>query len=115
MDFNGVASMRLFYSTSDLILNGQSYEDFPILLDSNMEIVTEVMDFLIYHCITRGRVESKHTWRSVGQSLYDYFLFLELHEKTWENVDFNNDHSILAAYRPKFGVIFTPYNLKNAT
>lgn len=39
--------MRLIFSTNDFKVLGGSYVDFPILLNSRMEIVDEVLFFLL--------------------------------------------------------------------
>jgi len=91
--------LNLIFSTDEFMLKGQAYAGFPILVDNKMNVVDQVLQFLIYHCITRGRVESKHTWKSHGQTMYDYFGFLELHELSWKHYNFDDGHSVLAAYR----------------
>lgn len=69
--------MRLVKSTADFVLHGHPYEDFPLILNSEMELLWEAHQFLIYLCLQRGRVESKNTWWRYGQDMYDYFGFLE--------------------------------------
>ena len=91
--------MRLIKATSDFKLHSQSYEGFPLIVDLEMELVEPVFQFLIYYCITRGRVESKHTWWSYGQAMYDYFGYLEAMNLDWKSGMANNHHSIVAAYR----------------
>jgi len=91
--------MRLIKATSDFKLQGKSYEDFPIIINSEMESITEVQQFLINHCITRGRVESKNTWWRYGQDMYDYFGYLEGRSLDWRSSMANTQHSIIAAYR----------------
>jgi len=91
--------MRLIKATKDFRLHGHSYEDFPLIVDSEMDLVREVHQFLIYFCITRGRVESKNTWWRYGQDLYDYFGYLEGRGLDWRSRLATSQHSVIAAYR----------------
>lgn len=91
--------MRLVFSTSDFKIHGLSYEKFPILLDSEMNIIEEVLLFLVQHCIKRGRIQSIKSWESYGQSMYDYFSFLEANSFDWRVDNKISHYSILAAYR----------------
>lgn len=75
--------MELFFATDDYKINGVSYEGFPILVDSNLDFVEEAHAFLFYECIKRGRVQSKKSWIVYGQSMYDYFGFLEANNLDW--------------------------------
>jgi len=91
--------MRLIKATEDFKLHGHSYEDFPLIVNSEMELVKEVHQFLIYFCIARGRVESKNTWWRYGQDMYDYFGYLEGSGLNWRSSLANTQHSVIAAYR----------------
>lgn len=91
--------MRLIKATSDFKLHNHSYDDFPLIVNSEMELVKEVNQFLIYFCITRGRVESKNTWWRYGQDLYDFFGYLEGNGLDWRSKMASTQHSIIAAYR----------------
>ena len=91
--------MRLVFSTSDFKIHGLSYEKFPILLDSEMNIIEEVLIFLVQHCIKRGRIQSIKSWEAYGQSMYDYFSFLEANSFDWRVDNKVSHYSILAAYR----------------
>ena len=91
--------MLLVKATEDFTLKGVAYPDFPLVLDECMNIVPEVLKFLIYQCITRGRVNSKHSWWCYGQAMYDYMGFLEAQELDWRSIEYDEEHSIIAAYR----------------
>ena len=91
--------MYLIPATNNFKILNNSYPEFPLILNSEMEIESVVHQFLIYYCIKRGRVNSTHTWRSYGQSMYDYFGFLEANKLSWKNFLYNSDHSTIAAYR----------------
>jgi integrase/recombinase XerD len=91
--------MRLIKATEDFKLHNHSYADFPLIVNSEMELVKEVHQFLIYYCITRGRVQSKNTWWRYGQDLYDYFGYLEGGGLNWRSGLANTQHSVIASYR----------------
>lgn len=91
--------MKLVFSTNKLKVGGRSYEGFPILLHSNMRTFTEGIDFLIYHCIKRGRVSSKRTWDTYGRDLYDFFAFVEANNLDWRLVENRFSSHILVVYR----------------
>jgi len=91
--------MRLIKATEDFKLHGQSYKDFPLIVNSEMELEREVHQFLIYFCITRGRVESKNTWWRYCQDMYDYFGYLEGNGLDWRTGLATTQHSVIAAYR----------------
>ena len=59
--------MRLIRASEDFKLHNQSYEGFPLLVDSDMELVRVAHKFLVYYCITRGRVQSRNSWWKYGQ------------------------------------------------
>lgn len=91
--------MLLLFSTDKFLINGITYSAFPILLDSKMRIVEPAHRFFLYQCIQRGRLNSKKSWKVIGQNIYDYFSFLESHDLEWDKFSYNQDHSIIAAYR----------------
>lgn len=91
--------MRLIKATDDFKLNNHPYPDFPLILDKEMELVWNAHQFLIYFCITRGRVESVNTWWRYGQDIYDYFAYLEALDLDWKASLANAQHSIIASYR----------------
>jgi len=91
--------MRLVFSDADLVLNGVSYSELPIILEDSGTVAKVATDFLIYYCIVRGRVESKNSWAVYGQAIYDYLSFLDSSGKCYSDFLFNKHHSIIAAYR----------------
>lgn len=91
--------MKLIKATKEFTLNGVPYEGFPLIVNSEMEIVGEALRFLIKQCITRGRVNSNRSWWRYGQDLYDYLGFLEANKLDWKQGLATSDHSIIAAYR----------------
>jgi integrase/recombinase XerD len=90
--------MRLIASTSELVMGGHPYPDFPILLWDTMESCAPANQFFRYYLL-RGAIGSKKSWASTGQALYDYFSFLQAHELLWDDVDRGEEKTLLAAYR----------------
>ncbi|MBD2860320.1 tyrosine-type recombinase/integrase [Spongiibacter sp. KMU-158] len=64
-----------------------------------MELVRVAHKFLVYYCITRGRVQSRNSWWKYGQDLYDYFGYLEAGGIDWRSSLATTQHSVIAAYR----------------
>lgn len=89
--------MRLIDSNHEFVVNGSPVEGFPILLSSAGDVHRPALNFLVYYCIQRGRVNSKKSWHRYGQDLYDFFSFIEAHSLEWR--DTNKHPSILATYR----------------
>jgi site-specific recombinase XerD len=91
--------MKLIRATDDFKILGEPYEDFPLIVNAEMELVRVVHVFLIHYCITRGRVNSKHSWWRYGQDMYDYFGFLESRNLDWRSSMATTQHSVIAVYR----------------
>jgi len=90
--------MELIWATSDYKINRQAYPGFPILLYDNMESCVEANEFLRYYLL-RGAIGSKNSWPSVGQTMYDYFSYLNAHELDWQQPRIGEEHGVVAAYR----------------
>lgn len=90
--------MELVWATEDLVIAGQPYPGFPILLWDSMESCVPVNQFF-RHYLLRGAIGSKRSWPSTGRALYDFFSFLQPHELDWRDVDRGEAKSLLAAYR----------------
>jgi len=90
--------MQLVLTNEDFVLKGVSYAGFPVVLNEAMEINTYVYEFLKYQLIIRGRVSSKESWKSYGQTMYDYFAYLEAIEEDFRDVK-KTDCAIVSAYR----------------
>lgn len=91
--------MKLIFSTDEFKIGSRSYEGFPILFHDNMEIFEEGLDFLIYHCIKRGRVASENSWVTYGRDFYDFFAFVDANNLDWRAVTNRTDSHILSIYR----------------
>ena len=91
--------MNLIFTTEDFKINEISYGGFPLVLDRDMNIQAEVFEFLIYECIIRGRVQSKASWAAYGQSMYDYFSYLEANKLPWDPNSTRLLTHCLTAYR----------------
>ncbi|MFB9146639.1 tyrosine-type recombinase/integrase [Halomonas alkalicola] len=90
--------MNLVWSTTDLVIGGHAYPEFPILLWDSMESCRPANLFLRYYLL-RGAVGSQKSWDPVGRALYDYFSFLQAHELEWDKCDRGEAKSLVAAYR----------------
>ncbi|MGQ7815349.1 tyrosine-type recombinase/integrase [Metapseudomonas furukawaii] len=90
--------MELVWATEDLVIAGQIYPGFPILLWDSMESCVPANQFF-RHYLLRGVIGSKRSWPSTGRALYDFFSFLQAHEMDWRDVDRGEAKSLVAAYR----------------
>ncbi len=90
--------MELVWSSDDLVIAGQPYTGFPILLWDSMESCVVANQFF-RHYLLRGAIGSKKSWPSTGRALYDFFSFLQAHELEWRDVDRGEAKSLVAAYR----------------
>ncbi len=91
--------MNLALSDDAFIISGLSYPGFPIVLDDNDRIVEPAHWFLLYECLQRGRIASKHTWARLGQTLYDFFGYLNGAGTAWDHFPLSGEISQLASYR----------------
>ena len=91
--------MRLHIATNRFIIGHTDYPGFPFLVDKHGKVVKPVLNFFVYYLIQRGRVQSKHSWKQYGQSLYDFFGFLEANELDWDEEAVDGMPSVVAAYR----------------
>lgn len=90
--------MELVWATEDLVIAGQPYPGFPILLWDTMESCIAANQFF-RHYLLRGAIGSRRSWPSTGRALYDFFSFLQVHEIDWCDVDRGEAKSLVAAYR----------------
>lgn len=90
--------MELVRATEELVIAGQPYPEFPILLWDSMDSCVPANQFF-RHYLLRGAIGSKRSWPSTGRALYDFFSFLQAHEMDWRDVDLGEAKSLVAAYR----------------
>lgn len=90
--------MELVWATEDLVIAGQPYAGFPILLWDSMESCTPANRFF-RHYLLRGEIGSSQSWPSTGRALYDFFSYLQAHDLDWRDVDHGERKSLLAGYR----------------
>lgn len=90
--------MHLIWATDDYLLSGRSLAGFPILLNDLMETCHPANDFFRYYLL-RGAIDSGHSYKAVGQALYDYFSFLQAHNLDWREIERGEAKGLLSAYR----------------
>ncbi|MEZ0208693.1 MAG: tyrosine-type recombinase/integrase [Candidatus Paceibacterota bacterium] len=91
--------MKLIFSTAALVIEGRTFEGFPLLLDSEGWPLEPVQTFLWNQLVLSGSVQSKLTWEAYGRRLYDYFNFLESNDLRWNDENRPIGLSVLAKYR----------------
>ncbi|MCY1522156.1 Tyrosine recombinase XerC [compost metagenome] len=90
--------MELVWATKELVMAGQPYPGFPILLWDSMESCIPA-NLFFRHYLLRGLIGSERSWPSTGRALYDFFSFLQAHNLDWRDVDRGEAKSLVAAYR----------------
>mgnify|MGYP006139085861 FL=1 len=106
--------MDLVRASEEFKVKSISCPEFPILVNKDGEIVMHALDFMIYHCLKRGRVQSEGSWRTYGQDIYDFFSFCEANNIDWCQIEYRQDETLLAVYRDvsmkQFGVSASTIN-----
>ncbi|MCO6433954.1 tyrosine-type recombinase/integrase [Nitrosomonas nitrosa] len=91
--------MRLVLATADLVVEGRSFEGFPLLLNNDGWPLEPAQSFLWHTLVTNGGIESKLTWEAYGRRLYDYFSFLTANGLVWNEAQKSIGLSVVAKYR----------------
>ena len=91
--------MRLVLATADLMVEGRSFEGFPLLLADDGWPLEPAQSFLWHALVTQGSIESKLTWEAYGRRLYDYFAFLSANGLAWDEDPKPHGLSVVARYR----------------
>lgn len=101
--------MIVLKSTSDFEIESVKYPNFPLLtwemdnpelgIESGM-LCEEAMQFLIYECLKRGRVNSDNTWWTYGNHLAQFLTFCEQNNLDWRDIsESSEDEMLVSAYR----------------
>ena len=96
-------------STSNFEIESVKYPNFPLLtwesdntnlgIESGM-LCVEAMQFLIYECLKRGRVNSENTWWTYANHLSQYLTFCEQNNLDWRDIsESSEDEMLVSAYR----------------
>lgn len=96
--FEREGHVRLALATSDLVLEGRSFEGFPLLLDHDGWPLEPAQAFLWHALVNSGGIESKLTWEDYGRRLYDFFAFLEANGLNWDQGPAPHGLSVVAKY-----------------
>lgn len=91
--------MRLVLATADLVVEGRSFEGFPLLLNSDGWSLEPAQSFLWHTLVVNGSIESKLTWEAYGRRLYDYFAFLTANNLRWNEGKKPHGLSAVTRYR----------------
>jgi integrase/recombinase XerD len=91
--------MRLVLATAELVVEGRSFEGFPLLLNNDGWPLEPAQSFLWHTLVVNGSIESKLTWEAYGRRLYDYFAFLAENSLKWDEEHKPHGLSVVARYR----------------
>jgi site-specific recombinase XerD len=86
---------ELLFTTEAFQPQGLPTPHVPMLLDAEMRLIEPACAWLLHVALVRGRTRSKETWRTYGESLYDWWQTLEANGWAWDKV---GSHE-LTAYR----------------
>jgi site-specific recombinase XerD len=86
---------ELLFTTEAFQPQGLPTPYVPILLDAEMRLIEPACAWLLHVALVRGRTRSKETWRTYGESLYDWWQTLEANGWAWDKA---GSHE-LTAYR----------------
>jgi site-specific recombinase XerD len=86
---------ELLFTTEAFQPQGLARPNVPMLLDAEMRLVEPACAWLLHVALVRGRTRSKETWRTYGETLYDWWQTLEANGWLWDEVGSNE----LTAYR----------------
>lgn len=78
--------MEIYFSDSSFEVGNQSYEGFPILVDSAGRVVEVALKFFVEELLRNAGARDVKTWSSYGRHLYDYFGYLEAKGLTWDYI-----------------------------
>lgn len=77
--------MRLVFADRGLVVQGRTYQGFPLLIGTDGHAMEPAQRFLWDELAANGRASSKLTWAKYGRDLYDYFAFLEANGLRWSD------------------------------
>jgi integrase/recombinase XerD len=88
--------VRLLFATNDLVLHGRCLAGFPLLLTDQGDVEPHFHGFMLYLLTEELSANSPQTWEAYGRRLYDYFMFLNSNDLTWDE---QPDHVAAAPLR----------------
>ena len=91
--------MRLIKATAEFVVEGRSFEGFPLLLGKDGWPVEPAHEFLWETLVGAGGADSKLTWEAYGRRLFDFFAFLEANRLSWDQLTAPLGTSVVAKYR----------------
>jgi len=101
--------MLCLKSTPEFEIDSVKFPNFPLLtweidnpelgIESGM-LCVEAMQFLIYECLKRGRVNSENTWWTYGNHISQFLTFCEQNNIDWRDIsESSEDEMLVSAYR----------------
>ncbi len=82
--------MHLFYTDESFRPQGISRPGIPFLCDEQMRLVAAPNGYLRYIATISGRTQSRRTWETYGNHLYEFFSFLESNQLPWTQATLND-------------------------
>lgn len=91
--------MMLVMATTDFVVQGRSFEGFPLLVGDDGWPVEPAQSFLWHALVISSGSDSPLTWETYGRRLYDYFAFLNANGLSWDAALTAQGLTPLARYR----------------
>lgn len=91
--------MRLVLATEEFQIGRIPLAGFPLLLDSEGELVEPAFSFFVDRLLEAGGVQSRNSWPTYGYALLHYFRFLDKTGRAWDERQVVGVPSIVASYR----------------
>lgn len=91
--------MRLVLANDEFQIGRISLPGFPLLINSEGELVEPAFSFFVDRLLESGGVQSKRSWPTYGYALLHYFRFLEQAGRVWDEPQATGVPSIVASYR----------------
>lgn len=91
--------MRLAFSTSDFVYAGRPRRGLPIILDDEMRPAQPFQDFLLWKLLGQGKYLSPLTFKTYGERLWDFAMFLGANNLQWDEEVIAVGTSVVTKYR----------------
>ena len=76
--------MRFVLADKNLVVQGRSFEGFPLLINDSGDAIQPAQNWLWDVLVKSGRTSSKNTWENYGRAVYDFFGFALTNGYDWK-------------------------------
>jgi integrase len=90
--------MHLVWASEKFAIMTRPKPGFPILLHEEGKSCEPANSFMRYY-LSRGSIGSTKSWPATGRAMYDFFSYLEANGLDWQDVDRDDERTLVAGYR----------------